>query len=262
MMLRHSVRDVRLARDVRRSVVTPSRPAPAAPSAPNPGDGDRSHDTDVVVVGSGIGGLTAAALLAHHGYRVSVVESHSVAGGACHTFTRQGYHFESGPSLYSGMGGRGKEANPVGHVLQVLGEPLDLITYNTWNVFLPEGQFLTQVGSDNFSRLLAKLRGPEAVGEWAALQVEVMRPLARASTMLPPAALRGDAGVLITGLARYLPSLVTGGGGAAARLTGPFSKVVEGVVRDPFILNWLNLLCFLLSGLPANGTIAAEVAFM
>jgi hypothetical protein len=33
-------------------------------------------------------------------------------------------------------------------------------------------------------------------------------------------------------------------------------------VKDPFIRNWLDLLCFLLSGLPANGTIAAEVAFM
>jgi hypothetical protein len=28
---------------------------------------------------------------------------------------------------------------------------------------------------------------------------------------------------------------------------------------DPFIRNWLDLLAFLLSGLPANGTIAAEV---
>ena len=33
-------------------------------------------------------------------------------------------------------------------------------------------------------------------------------------------------------------------------------------IRDPFIRNWLDLLSFLLSGLPANGTIAAEVAFM
>ncbi len=33
-------------------------------------------------------------------------------------------------------------------------------------------------------------------------------------------------------------------------------------MTDPFILNWLDLLCFLLSGLPASGTIAAEVAFM
>jgi hypothetical protein len=37
--------------------------------------------------------------------------------------------------------------------------------------------------------------------------------------------------------------------------------VIKGV-QDPFIRNWLDLLCFLLSGLPANGTIAAEVAFM
>lgn len=36
----------------------------------------------------------------------------------------------------------------------------------------------------------------------------------------------------------------------------------RGVVTDRFLLNWLDLLCFLLSGLPANGTIAAEVAFM
>lgn len=43
---------------------------------------------------------------------------------------------------------------------------------------------------------------------------------------------------------------------------GPFSKVIEGTVRDPFIRNWLDLLSFLLSGLPANGTIAAEVAYM
>ncbi len=38
--------------------------------------------------------------------------------------------------------------------------------------------------------------------------------------------------------------------------------MIEGRVKDPFINNWLNLLCFLLSGLPANGTIAAEMAFM
>ncbi len=33
-------------------------------------------------------------------------------------------------------------------------------------------------------------------------------------------------------------------------------------IKDPFIRQWLDLLCFLLSGLPADGTIAAEVAFM
>ncbi len=39
-------------------------------------------------------------------------------------------------------------------------------------------------------------------------------------------------------------------------------QCIEGVVSDPFILNWLDLLSFLLSGLPADGTIGAEVAFM
>ena len=39
-------------------------------------------------------------------------------------------------------------------------------------------------------------------------------------------------------------------------------QVIEGKITDPFVRNWLDLLCFLLSGLPANGTIAAEVAFM
>jgi hypothetical protein len=43
------------------------------------------------------------------------------------------------------MGGRGPGANPLAHVLQALDEPLDLLQYKTWNVVLPEGQFLTQV---------------------------------------------------------------------------------------------------------------------
>ena len=36
----------------------------------------------------------------------------------------------------------------------------------------------------------------------------------------------------------------------------------DGSITDPFIRNYLDLLCFLLSGLPSDGTIAAEVAFM
>ena len=37
---------------------------------------------------------------------------------------------------------------------------------------------------------------------------------------------------------------------------------MDSVITDPFIRNWLNMLCFLLSGLPASGTSTAEVAFM
>ncbi|MEO1183817.1 MAG: FAD-dependent oxidoreductase, partial [Cyanobacteria bacterium J06636_27] len=57
---------------------------------------------DVIVIGSGIGGLTAAALLSRYGKRVVVCESHTVAGGAAHSFRRQGFEFDSGPSFYCG----------------------------------------------------------------------------------------------------------------------------------------------------------------
>lgn len=43
----------------------------------------------------------------------------------------------------------------------------------------------------------------------------------------------------------------------------PFDTVLDSVgVHNPFTRRWLDLLCFLLSGLPASGTPTAEVAFM
>lgn len=38
--------------------------------------------------------------------------------------------------------------------------------------------------------------------------------------------------------------------------------MVKDIVTDEFIVNYLDLLSFLLSGLPMNGTIAAEMVFM
>ena len=43
------------------------------------------QEYDVVVVGSGIGGLGAGALLAHRGYKTLVVEQLSRIGGRCST---------------------------------------------------------------------------------------------------------------------------------------------------------------------------------
>lgn len=102
-----------------------------------------------------------------------------------------------------------------------------------------------------------QVRGDAAVREWKHLQ-DFMKPYAAAASAVPPAAIRADLGAAATALARYTPSLLAHGG-RAAQLVQPFGTLVEGVVRDPFIKNWLDLLCFLLSGLPASGTIAAEV---
>lgn len=51
---------------------------------------------DAVVVGSGMGGMTTAAMLAKMGMRVLVLEQHYVPGGFTHTFRRKGYEWDVG----------------------------------------------------------------------------------------------------------------------------------------------------------------------
>lgn len=48
------------------------------------------------MVGSGIGGLTAAATLAKAGKKVLVLEQHDQAGGCCHTYIEKGFEFDVG----------------------------------------------------------------------------------------------------------------------------------------------------------------------
>ncbi len=53
----------------------------------------------IVIVGAGVAGLTAAALLAHRGYRVSLFEKQSVPGGRAASMTEEGFTFDLGPTL-------------------------------------------------------------------------------------------------------------------------------------------------------------------
>lgn len=84
------------------------------------GDGEQ----DVIIVGAGIGGLTAGALLANRGLRVLVLEQHYLAGGFCTSWPRIvrvgaerfRYVFDAGVHDVSGLGPRG----PVRHLLREL----------------------------------------------------------------------------------------------------------------------------------------------
>lgn len=56
-------------------------------------------NTSVIVIGAGIGGIAAAAHLAREGLKVTVVEKNSRPGGRCDRFSRDGHHFDTGPTL-------------------------------------------------------------------------------------------------------------------------------------------------------------------
>ena len=57
----------------------------------------------VVVIGAGIGGLTAAALLAKRGYDVVIFEQAAVPGGCASTFKRRGFTFDVGATQVAGL---------------------------------------------------------------------------------------------------------------------------------------------------------------
>jgi 1-hydroxy-2-isopentenylcarotenoid 3,4-desaturase len=54
----------------------------------------------VVVIGGGIAGLATAALLAHEGHHVELLEQRDDLGGRVGSFTRDGYRFDTGASWY------------------------------------------------------------------------------------------------------------------------------------------------------------------
>lgn len=97
-------------------------------------------EAHIVVVGAGIGGLTAAALLVKAGLRVTVLEKQVYPGGSAGTFFHKGYRFDAGATLAGGFAPGGPHAR----VAEALGltwpvRPAD----PAWQVHI-DGRTITQ----------------------------------------------------------------------------------------------------------------------
>ncbi|MFN9933016.1 MAG: FAD-dependent oxidoreductase, partial [Cyanobacteriota bacterium] len=71
---------------------------------------------DVAVVGAGIAGLTAAALLAQEGLGVDLLEAHTQSGGCAGTFRRGPYLFDVGATQVAGLEPGGVHARLFHHL--------------------------------------------------------------------------------------------------------------------------------------------------
>ena len=77
--------------------------------------------TDVLVIGSGMGSLTAGALLAAKGMKVCVLEQNYLPGGCTSSYWRKGFVFEAGATTLVGLGNE----MPLQYVLEKTGISLD-----------------------------------------------------------------------------------------------------------------------------------------
>jgi phytoene dehydrogenase-like protein len=182
-------------------------------------------ETDIAVIGSGIGGLTCAALLAGRGFSVTVCESHVTPGGAAHGFVRDGYHFESGPSFFTGLSVE-NSANPMSQVLAQLDERVDCVSYDSWNFHFPEGLFVTSTDERRFHAELARFVSDAAMKEWLRFEERMKKPPAPEDLMKP------------------------------------FATLVDQELTDPFLRSLCDFDAFALSGMDAAGTPLAEMHFM
>jgi phytoene dehydrogenase-like protein len=239
------------------------------PTYPGTGNGlsGEEGEYDVIVIGSGMGGLTCGALSAKYGDKVLVVESHIKCGGSAHTFSRVHnggkYSFEVGPSIFEGLDR--PSLNPLRMIFDVLEEEMPVKTYTGLGYWTPDkGYWRFPIGStQKFEDLLMEQAndGPKAVAEWNALRKR-LKTLGGSTTAVSLLNLRQDSGFLAT-TAGSLPFVLTHPD-VFLDLNLTFDslhKTVDQIVTDPFLLNFIDTMC-IFCGFPAKGAMTAHMLYI
>lgn len=94
---------------------------------------------DYIVIGAGSSGLAFAALMEKKGFKVAVLEAHSLPGGCSSYFEREGYTFDAGATTLSGL----KENRPLFNLIKELDLQLNLTAIDPGIIsLLPEKKVL------------------------------------------------------------------------------------------------------------------------
>lgn len=216
--------------------------APSALSAPPP------LSFDVIVIGSGIGGLVTATQLAAKGAKVLVLERYVIPGGSAGYFEREGYRFDVGASMIFGFGTQGttnlltRALDAVNVSLETIPDPvqihyhlpsgLDLKVHQDYEKFLQE---LTayfpheRQGIRQFYNECWKVFN--CLNRMELLSLEEPRYLTRVFFQQPLACL---------GLVKYLPQNA--------------GDVARRYISDTQLLRFIDMECYCWSVVPADLT--------
>ena len=203
---------------------------------------------DVIVIGSGIGGLVTATQLVAKGANVLVLEGYTIPGGSSGYFEREGYCFDVGASMIFGFGDKGT-TNLLTRALQAVDVSLETIPDNVQiHYHLPNSLDLkvTRNYEDFLQNLIAyfphESKGIRSfydecwkvfncLNRMELLSLEEPVYLMRTFLKHPLACL---------GLARYLPQNA--------------GDIARKHIKDPELLKFIDIECYCWSVVPADMT--------
>ncbi|MEO0407728.1 MAG: carotenoid isomerase [Cyanobacteria bacterium P01_A01_bin.135] len=206
------------------------------------------QEYDVIVIGSGIGGLVTATQLAAKGAQVLVLERYLIPGGSAGYFERQGYRFDVGASMIFGFGEQGttnlltRALNAVGISLPTIPDPVQIHYHLPNDLTLKVHRDYEKFIDELTARFPHEAKGIRQFYDecWSVfnclnamelLSLEEIRYLTRVFFQNPLACL---------GLAKYLPQNA--------------GDVARRYISDPELLKFIDMECYCWSVVPAEQT--------
>jgi prolycopene isomerase len=218
---------------------------------PNPSETTAINTTkcwDVIVIGSGIGGLVTASQLAAKGAKVLVLERYLIPGGSGGSFKRQGYTFDVGASMIFGFGHKGhtnlltRALADVGEHCTTIPDPAQLEYHLPGGLSLAVDRDYEGFIAELSARFPHETQGIRAFYDtcWQVFNCLDAMPLLSLEDPAYLAKVFFKAPLACLGLARWLPVNV--------------GSVARAHIQDPDLLRFIDMECFCWSVMPADRT--------